>query len=396
MAIYHFCARVRIYHQIGQEKMRNSIAKMGMLWFLMLLCTGLFGQSDSTKKNSLVAYPVAFRLPETRFGAGLAAAYNFQFDKKDSISPPSQIQFGFAYTQNKQVLIYLPYEMYWKGRKHAITGELGYYNYSYFFFGVGEGNKEGVNELFKVKYPRFRFNYYYKLQDKTFAGVRWWLEDYNIYSTLEGGQLASGKIAGSRGGVSSGPGIMLLFDSRDNIYFARKGYFLEFVIHDQQKFWGSDFSFNRIRFDARYFKPLGKKLSFGVNLFGDFTKGDVPFSQMPSIGSAKRMRGSYDGRYRDQNLILFQAELRGYLYKRWGATAFMSSAILANEPTNFQVKYTHVNAGLGIRYAYDYMRRINLRIDVATPLTPQAFRKTQDTILKPGKPTVYFTIGEAF
>ncbi len=33
---------------------------------------------------------------------------------------------------------------------------------------------------------------------------------------------------------------------------------------------------------------------------GTFTQGDVPWSMMPLLGSDERMRGYYQGRYRDK------------------------------------------------------------------------------------------------
>jgi outer membrane protein assembly factor BamA len=337
-------------------------------------------QEKDTLKNTFLAYPLVFYLPETRYGAGLATSYNFRFNKKDTISPPTQIQFGGAYTQNKQILIYLPFDAYWRERKNQLSGEIGYYDYLYYFFGTQEISQD-FEESYSVRYPRFRINYLRKIIPNVFAGARWWYDDFSIYRYQEDGTLAKGIIAGSGGGRSSGPGIVFNFDKRDNVYFSRKGHYLELVYHNQDELFASNYNFSRYRFDYRYFQPFGKNMTLASQFFGDFMQGNVPFFQMTGIGGPKRMRGYIDGRYRDHQLLLAQTEWRHFLSRRWGYVLFASSALVEHEWSDFNFAYTKFAFGGGIRFAFDPEKKINIRLDAAFGKNTYGF---------------YLTVGESF
>ena len=160
----------KVHHICGARCARYAVKSNILLILATILSVAAFSQKkDSTnRKNSLIGYPAVFYLPETRWGIGAGASYNFYINKQDSVSPPSQIQLGIGYTQNNQKLIYLPYDLYWKERKHSLSGEIGYYDYSYYFYGVGPGNESGKRELYDVRFPRFRINYLRKIRDRFF------------------------------------------------------------------------------------------------------------------------------------------------------------------------------------------------------------------------------------
>ena len=55
---------------------------------------------------------------------------------------------------------------------------------------------------------------------------------------------------------------------------------------------------------------------------GNFNEGDVPVRSMANMGSGSIMRGYYEGRYTDKNMLAFQAEMRQHLIRRLGMVAF--------------------------------------------------------------------------
>jgi len=336
-------------------------------------------QDSTARKPSVIGYPIGFYSPETRFGVGLALAYNFYIDRKDTISPASQILFGLGFTQNNQTIFSLPFDFYLKERKHQISGEFSYTDFMYNFYGVGD--MKDVNEKFEVQFPRFRLNYLRKVRSHFFVGARWWYEKYDIRKTEEFGLLQSGLIEGGEGNTTSGPGLVVLFDTRDNVYASTTGHYLEVVFHNQDKIWGSDYAYNRYRFDYRTFHTVRRRQTLAFNLFGDFVSGSVPFNQLPLIGGAKRMRGFYEGRYRDRNLLLAQFEYRKQIFKRWGINAFVNNAWLSSDLYDFNNHDSHLAVGAGIRYFFDTEKKVHLRFDVA--FSNQV-------------PAYYLTIGEAF
>jgi outer membrane protein assembly factor BamA len=362
--------------------MRLVPSKILMIVLLSIVTGKNFAQQDTLeRKSSFIGFPVLFYLPETRWGFGAAGIYNFYVDKEDSISPPSQLQFGFAYTQNKQVLLYAPVRLYWQERNWQAYGQVGYYKYSYFFFGVGNENTAGTRESYAVDFPRFRLNVMRKLAPNLYGGLRYWYENFNITGVAEGGLLDTANVAGAQGGVTSGPGVIMNYDSRDNVYFASSGLFVEATYQSNNAMYGSDFVFDRYRLDVRtYVEPFEKHI-LAFQAFLDVNKGDPPFSQMAMLGGVKRMRGFYEGRYRDKSMFLFQSEYRPRIWKAIGGSVFFNAGMVGSEVGALSMNNLRTTYGAGLRYMFDEEKKINVRFDAA-------FGK--------GTNTFYFTVGEAF
>lgn len=337
-------------------------------------------RAGSSRSSTFLALPVVFHTPESGWGFGGSAFYNFRLNQADKSGPFSQISLGAAYTLKRQYMFYVPYELYWNGRKNHLSGEVGFYYYTYDFFGVGRTMEEGVREPFATHLARLRATYLRQLAPNLFGGLRWWFERYDMAETTEGGVLAGGSVPGGNGSTTSGPGLVALYDSRDNVYSATEGTYLELVYHNQSALWGSNFLYDRYRFDFRKYWPL-KKSVMAINVFGDFLSGAVPFTQMAAVGGARRMRGYYEGRYRDKNLLLFQAEYRFPIWKILGGTVFGSSANLGERISDLAVDRTKVAAGCGLRLMLNPVNRLSLRFDMA-------FGKNSDAF--------YFTVNEAF
>ncbi|MEZ4800788.1 MAG: BamA/TamA family outer membrane protein [Flavobacteriales bacterium] len=346
----------------------------------MICSLRTFSQTSDSLQNSLLAYPVGFYLPETGFGGGLAISYNFHLNKQDTISPASQVQLGIAYTQHRQVLGYLPFHFYWNERRHEISGEIGYNDYPYYYYGTFS-TPQVHREKYDATYPLFRISYLRKIKSKIFIGPRFWFAHYNIQPNLEMSEMVSNNIQGALGGTTSGLGLVALFDSRDNIYYSEKGQFLELSFNNYSKKIGSDFDYNRYRFDYRFFEKIDSKNTIGIQVFGDFMNGNIPFYDMTGIGSNKRMRGYVEGRHRANNLILAQLEYRWHFHKRWGVTVFGSYAKLEDHISNLPQGIDYAAAGMGARYFFDIKKRITIRLDAA---------------VGPHGMNYYFTIGESF
>jgi hypothetical protein len=76
------------------------------------------------------------------------------------------------------------------------------------------------------------------------------------------------------------------------------------------------------------------------------------------------MRGYYEGRYQDKNLIAFQTELRTPVYKRWGAVIFTGvGKVSAHLPELFDFQELKPSLGIGLRFAINKKENLNLRVD---------------------------------
>ena len=332
------------------------------------------------KRFLLSGLPILFYTPETRFGFGAAGVCIFNFKKDTANAPRSSVNLGFTYTQNNQALFYVPYVLFIKNRSYQLYGELSYSRYNYNFYGVGNDQPKSYVERYGVEFPRLRLTALKKVANHFYAGLRYAYDKFSLFDLATNGQLIKKDIPGSKGGVVSGFGAVLLYDSRDYIFNPSKGCWGELVVYRDDPHTGSSFNYTRITLDFSKYLSY-KKNTLALNAYSLYSNADLPFFQMALLGGPKRMRGFYEGRYRDNNALVFQAEYRRKLFWQLGMTLFADAGQVAPRYTAFNNQNWRYTYGAGLRCMLDKTQRINLRVDFAVG----------NKALLP-----YFTIGEAF
>lgn len=106
-----------------------------------------------------------------------------------------------------------------------------------------------------------------------------------------------------------------------------------------------------------------KKNVLAFQLFSFNNTGDVPIRSLASFGGANRMRGYYDGRYKDKNQVVFQAEYRFPLYKRFSAVLFGGTGTVGRNFSDYAVNELKYSYGGGLRFAVNKKEKLNIRID---------------------------------
>ncbi len=332
--------------------------------------------------NSFYVFPIVFYAPETDFGFGAAGIYAFRFKHEPPASRPSQVQIGLAYTLKKQVLIYFPYQLYFHNQLYYSYGEIGYYRYVYKFFGIGNKVAPDFVENYSVNFPRIRINFLKLVRHDLYVGLRYWFEDYRITELAPEGMLADHTITGSDGGITSGPGLVAIYDTRDNVFFPQQGIYAEAFVQKNGNITGSDFRYTTYSLDAsKYIFLNHPKHLVAINGYAVFMAGNPPFNQLAMLGGPKKMRGYFEGRYRERNLVLLQAEYRAPLFWRIGLAGFVSYGSVSHSLASFQLKDFRYTLGGGLRFLLDKEKKINIRLDAGFGKNTSGY---------------YLTIGEAF
>ncbi|WP_052315332.1 BamA/TamA family outer membrane protein [Emticicia oligotrophica] len=358
---------------------------MKFFCLVILLFFGLekVSAQDSTHKllrdKNFVALPVVFRLPETRWGGGVGGVATFGFAKDSINAKLSQISFGTTFTQNKQILIFMPFKIFTNNGKYYFASENGWFRYNYIYSGIGENRVP--EEKYDADYERVRLLATRAINAKTYVGLRVNFENYVVTKTKKDGELASGIIDGSDKSRTLGLGLSFLKDTRDQVFYPRKGVFGEFFIVPSGRFFGANRNFTKISADFAFYKSLTNKTVWASNYVAIANLGNVPFNQLAYLGGQSKMRGIFEGYFRDKNALMIQQEVRQEVWKRLGAVAFGSVGFMGSEHNHFlrlnKPKFTY---GAGLRIATK--NHLNLRLDYAlSPYTGGNF---------------YATIGEAF
>ena len=338
--------------------------------------------ADTTeRRNSLYGLPVVFYTPETSLGFGVAGVYAFNFKDDSLTARPSSVQVVAAYTLQKQLLLYFPFTLFVDNGDYYTYGEVGYYRYVYQFFGIGNEVDPDFEEVYSVNFPRIRLTALKRVHPKWYVGLRYWFENFNITETDEEGMLTAGNIAGSRGGVTSGPGLVALFDTRDNVFFSSDGWYVETLLQRNAGWTGSDFTYTTFSVDASTFLRTRWDHIIALNAYGVTQSGAPPFNQLALLGGSKRMRGYFEGRYRDQRMLTVQAAYRALLFWRVGAVVFVSYGGVAPSWLEVHLENFHYTVGGGLRFVLDREKKINIRLDAGFGKNTSGY---------------YLTIGEAF
>ncbi|MGV9012136.1 MAG: BamA/TamA family outer membrane protein [Flavobacteriales bacterium] len=371
-------------------------------WVLVLAPWTVNAQSDSTRdahKLKVIALPGVFSSPETSVGFGALGIGTFRFRGEPDSSRASQVSIGLSYTLLDQVLVYVPYQLFWSHEKYKLYGELGWYRYVYSYYGIGPQHGNETREDYDVTYPRVRVNLLRRAGRSTYVGVRYWLDDRTDLHYDPIGGLYDGTIVGKAGGITSGIGPVVNLDTRDNIFLPFSGVLAEASVLVNDDALGSDHAFVQTSVEVSGFIPL-RRISIspgdqrlnqpvlGLNLLATATDGDVPFYALGLLGGAKHMRGYYEGFFRDKRMIEGQAELRWPLFNRWrgnwkrfGVAGFGGLGSVAPSVKALALDDAVYTYGAGLRILLDRKQGINLRVDYARGTGTSGF---------------YLTIGEAF
>jgi outer membrane protein assembly factor BamA len=172
-------------------------------------------------------------------------------------------------------------------------------------------------------------------------------------------------VNGRLGSFVAGLGLVALWDNRDNAFSPGKGFYFSYSINNFSSAFGSQFNFTAQSLDIRKYISLGKNQVLAFQTVAIANNGTVPVRSMANIGSNTIMRGYYEGRFTDNNLIAFQIEDRIHLINRLGMVVFVAAGRVSNRTDNlFEFNGLKPAMGTGIRYAIDKKEKLNFRFDV--------------------------------
>jgi hypothetical protein len=187
-------------------------------------------------------------------------------------------------------------------------------------------------------------------ESDNFVGARWNYIDFQ--ARFDPAQPLPPVFPGERAITSSGAGVFLEHDSRDNFFTASSGWkgFLEAVFYSPSL--GSDEKYETYRAQVFGYFPLEKRLIIGARLDARAARGDVPFYQLPFI----EMRGIPFFRYQDDEVALVEAEVRWNLTPRWAVVGFAGRGKAAESASAW---------GIGLRRLMARRLGIYMGVDIA-------------------------------
>ena len=307
--------------------------------------------------------PAVTYSPETSLGVGAGAIKVFKSDKmEEQYLRPSSMPITFLYTLKKQAILELDLDLWKNYNKDYINARLELTKYPFKFYGIGNDLPSENQEDYASRYIYFHLNYMRMVFPKVYIGPRIEFRADKVYEKVDGGLLDSGEVPGSENPRVSGMGLKLNYDSRDHIFQPKSGFYNQFTWMTFNDFFGSNHKYSRFELDIRKYFPVWSNKVLAVQGWWNFIDGEAPFQQMSLLGGSKRMRGYFEGRYRDKLAMVYQGELRFPVYGNLGMVLFSSAGQTAHKFSQYGFDRFHYGAGFGFRYKL-MDEGINIRID---------------------------------
>ncbi len=333
---------------------------------------------ESTKRFdcSVVAGPFYDATSSLSIGGGISALYKWDPTdaslKSSTLSVMAKASIKGMVSLETTGMNYMKHDRYrWNYRLKLSTTPMD-------FWGIGYDH--GIDDAFKGKYKQVKVqlkpDYLFRVAKDFYLGL---LANVNYTHTYD--FTNQELIYGQKASVCAlGAGLALHYDSRDYSTNAYRGQYLRVEQLFYPKF-ANKYYFNSTDVTFATYHPLWKSATLAFEYHSLFNFGDrVPWTMLALVAeTTSRMRGYYEGRYRDRDIIEAQVEIRQRLPRRFGITAFAGAANVFPGFHSIKMRHTLPNYGLGARW--EFKKRVNVRLDLG---------------MTKNKPGVVFNINEAF
>ena len=326
---------------------------------------------DPVDHNSWSYFPVLGYSPKTSLMLGAGAVFTFltgdadEGPQTETEARRSSLTLIGAGTLEGQFFVELSPDIYWDRENWQVAGTVEASYFPQTFFPVGNDSNADDAE----SYTQLAFSSHVSVTRRVISHLRAGLKVAVHYGALEdlepGGLLDQGVVLGTDPYLLLRVGPTVIWDDRDHTFYPSRGGRYELSITAFHGLLDGDIVYPRYFFDARQFFPLWAEHVLGLHLHVVSNRGDVPFQAMALLGGSERMRGFMEGRYRDNDMAVFQVEYRLPIWWRFSAAAFASVGDVAGDLSELSFSELKVAGGGGFRFSLNPDDRVNLRFDIA-------------------------------
>lgn len=349
---------ITLHSPIKAQKSDNLIKKV--------IKSVFSSDSDSSRKSSFMALPAASYAQETGFEYGVAATYNFYIDKNNMKSKTSNLNLIATMTTESQRKVNITSDIWTKNNDYHIITDIRLRKWPFNFYGIGNDTWKANEDYLDQSLYRIKLDIEKKLNPKFYAGLNINYDNYKFTDVENGGVFDNSNIHGKSGGQFLAFGISTLYDTRDITTYSSKGFYGRAKYAFAPNIFGKEnFIGSQAELDLRGFIPMHEKLIVAIQGVYRGTYGSnnpIPFYVKRDLGGDMTMRGYYLGRYKDNNYISTQAELRYRFHPRFGAAGFIGTGSTFSKAQSARLVPSY---GIGGRYFFSLEHRSSIRIDYA-------------------------------
>ena len=333
-----------------------------MVLILMNACTSLCA---SVKRGGLKLSPLLQYSSGTGFGGGAVLSYLYPPYQESRLNGLLLGAF-MLYSRYEQFSGELKWEQVWREGSYVSSIDLFGAQYRERFYGIGANSLPDAEEDYTHQKVAANLTVRRIVTSDLSFGIGYELGYSAISEVRAGGLLDGTNLPGARGGVVSGLGLFLLFDSRDYRFYPMNGWLSHVSIWGYSRAMGGDFNYNRFTVDVRKYVPTFPSHVIAFQGYLRLMSGDVPFTRLSFLGGPTLLRGYERGRYRDKAMLAFQTEYRMPVIWRLGVSVFAGAGDVSEDMGGFRLEEFKHSIGAGARLLLNSRENIYLRFDYAS------------------------------
>ena len=338
------------------------------------------------------------------FGIGFLLAGLYRLDRTDSVTAPSNISIYGNFTTEKFVLLRFSGDNIYNHNKQRLSYSGAFVYFPGAFYGVGyNAGKEGYAQDLTTTMGAFRISYCSSLVGRFYIGVSGGI-DYtgakyrdsdmvgrmnDIRADVEAGKpVPGGKMGelydlwqeGRYDPAKQDPFSNYIAATGDKaqrlqrqcrafrpVRHARRdvqrleGIFIKAEAKWYPRMAGQHAPHVRtLHADLRLLPETLERAMLACDLYADATAGTPSWHMYAKMGGMERMRGYYEGRYRDKKLVETQIELRQKIYRRHGIVGWIGGGQVWGTE---KFRWGNTLCSFGCGYRFEFKNRMNIRLD---------------------------------
>ena len=295
----------------------------------------------------------------TSLGIGLLAAGLYRLDRTDSVTVPSDVSVFANVSVSGFYALGVTGNTIFAHNRQRVNYTVMFSSAPRSLWGIGyDAGRYNPESTYSEKHYLVEASYLHEVLPRTYVGGIVSFEHTRGVKFSDQAYLYGQK----RSYTATGIGLIVEYDSRDFIPNPYRGVYVSFQERFFPKGLGNcERSLWRTTFTADAYRRVWKGGILAADLYAVFNSEGTPWPMLARLGGNQRMRGYYQGRYTDNDMITLQVELRQRIWRRIGCTVWGGAGNVFSSLDRFDWSHTLPNYGVGLRW--ELKKRVNVRLD---------------------------------
>lgn len=244
--------------------------------------------------------------------------------------------------------------------RYRIIYDANFMHFPLDFWGIGYYNqKVDANESSYTKLQAdFTAEFLWRLPHRVFIGAGSYFR-YGKATKAERPELWQGEALRQ---FNYGLGVLLTYDTRDNVNAATRGWNLRLSQRFYPRFLANKNPFSMTELTAGHYRCLWRGSVLAIQAHCALTFGDTPWIALPTLDQSGAIRGYYEGRYASDNEADIVVELRQKVWRRNGIVVWGGVGTVFHRVA--EVTMRNLLPSVGVGYRWEFKRNTNVRVDI--------------------------------